>query len=328
MPTTSPLRQRLIVIAITVANGLFALSAQAVDVPPAADAHVSVSTPAANFGTLGNISVGAGAVGLLRFDLSTLPTGVIAADVVKATLTLFVNRIGVPGGIDVAPLSSAWTEATVTASTAPALGAPFASNIPVSTANQFISIDVTAQVEQWLTNPGANFGLALTPSLAAPGTVAFFDSKESTATGHVAWLNVTLADQGPQGAQGPVGPQGPQGVAGAQGPQGVAGPTGATGATGPAGPQSLTYVRKVFDTSGRTINDQNVQCPVNTYLVGGGCGHRDFNTAASDIKVEYAGPHDSAPRTAYRCIVENTNSASRAILMYAVCSSATSVVGP
>jgi len=71
-----------------------------------------------------------------------------------------------------------------------------------------------------------------------------------------------------------------------------------------------------------------VQCPAARFLVGGGCGHRDFNTAASDIKVEYAGPHDSAPTTAYRCIVENTSSANRAILMYAICSSATGVSGP
>jgi hypothetical protein len=87
-------------------------------------------------------------------------------------------------------------------------------------------------------------------------------------------------------------------------------------------------VRKTFDASGNHLHDQNVQCPANTFLVGGGCGHRDFNTAASDIKVEYAGPHDLGPRTNYRCIVENTSSASRAILMYAVCSSATSVTGP
>jgi hypothetical protein len=87
-------------------------------------------------------------------------------------------------------------------------------------------------------------------------------------------------------------------------------------------------VRKTFDATSRTINDQNVQCPVNTFLYGGGCGHRDFNSAASDVRIEYVGPHDSAPRSAMRCIVENTGSSSRAILMYAICGSASTVTGP
>jgi hypothetical protein len=63
-------------------------------------------------------------------------------------------------------------------------------------------VDVTAQARQWVSNPGSNFGLALAPAPSAPGTVAFFDSKENTATGHVARLDLTLSDQGPQGLPG------------------------------------------------------------------------------------------------------------------------------
>ena len=150
----------------------------------------------------------------------------------------------------------------------------------------------------------------------------------------MARLDVTLADQGLPGAQGQTGAAGPKGDTGAQGPQGDTGPAGAkgatgatgavggagatgtpglkgdtgsagaqgprgnTGATGLAGPVNLTYVRKVFIAAGKSIHDQNVQCPANTFLMGGGCGHRDFNTAASDIKIDYSGPHDSGPRLA------------------------------
>ena len=48
--------------------------------------------------------------------------------------------------------------------------------LPVTAAAQFVAADVTAQVRQWVINPGANFGLALVPALKAPGTVVFLDS--------------------------------------------------------------------------------------------------------------------------------------------------------
>ena len=112
-------------------------------------------------------------------------------------------------------------------------------------AGQFVAVDVTAQVKAWINNPGSNFGFALAPALQAPTTVVFFDSKENTATGHVARLDLTLADQGPAGPQGATGasgatgPQGATGPAGAVGPRGQTGATGATGAQGNNGPQGL-----------------------------------------------------------------------------------------
>jgi len=329
---------------------LAALPSWALDAPLAADSHINTTLPANNFGALPTLNVGGGASALLRFDLGTLPAGTSAAKLVKANLVLFVNRVGTPGAIELQTVNSPWSEATVTATSAPVTsGAGSGPNLAVNAANQFLSVDVTAQVQSWITNPASNFGFALAPALSAPGTVVFLDSKENTQTAHVARLDLTLADQGPKGdtgatgspgATGATGAAGAKGDTGAPGAPGAKGDTGATGATGPqgatgapgltgaAGPVNLTYVRKVFDAAGHTINDQNAQCPVNTFLLSGGCGHRDFNSAASDIRVEYAGPHDVAPRSAYRCIVENTNSSSRAILMYAVCSSATIVTGP
>jgi hypothetical protein len=329
---------------------LSAAPAMALDAPLAADAHVSNTVPAANFGGLPNLNVGSGASALLRFDLSTLPAGTTAAKLVKANLILYVNRVGAAGAIELLGVNSAWTEATVTAANMPPTAGPGSGiSLPISTANQFVTVDLTQQVKDWISNPGANFGLLLAPSLSAPGTVVFFDSKENTASAHVARLDLTLADQGPAGPRGATGATGaagangaagakgdkgdtgavgPTGATGATGARGLTGATGATGATGPAGPVNLVWVRKTFDATSKHIHDNNVQCPVNRFLVGGGCGHRDFNSAASDIHVEYAGPHDSAPTSAYRCIVENSGGASRAILMYAICASASSVTGP
>ncbi len=76
--------------------------------------------------------------------------------------------------------------------------------------------------------------------MSAPATVAFFNSKEDTATGHVARLDIAPADQGPKGdtgAPGPKGDTGAKGPAGARGPAGPQGETGPQGAVGPQGPQ-------------------------------------------------------------------------------------------
>lgn len=349
--TVAAIAQALLVTGLTAAVG----SALALDLPLAADTHVSTAAPATNFGSLTALNVGNGATGLLRFDLSVLPAAMTPSKLVKATLLLYANRIGTAGAIEVQPVLSAWSEATVTAANAPVLGgASSGVTVPVSAAGQFVAVDVTPLVKAWLVG-SANQGLALVPALSAPGTVVFFDSKENTATAHVARLDLTLSDQGPagpqgaqgltgaqgqQGLQGPkgdTGPQGPQGApgapgaqgaTGAQGARGATGATGATGSTGPAGPVTLTYLTKQFDVQSGVMHDNNLQCPANTYLVGGGCGHRDFNTAAFDLVLHYTGPHISAPRSAYRCFAENKGSSARAVLMYAICSSASSVTGP
>ncbi len=349
-----PLRRQAATLALCALAGA---PAWALDAPLAADAHVNSTLPSGNFGALPSLNVGGGAQALLRFDLGTLPAGITAAKLVKANLRLFVNRVGTAGAIEVIGLNSAWSEATVTAAGAPVhAGAGSGISVPVVSAGQFVSVDVTALVRQWITNPATAYGVALQPALSAPGTVVFLDSKENTATAHVAQLDLTLADQGPAGPRGATGLQGPKGDTGAQGPKGDAGPsggpgpkgdtgpagaigpkgdtgargaTGATGAQGPAGPVQITYLNKAISISAGKLTDTNLQCPANSHLVGGGCGHRDFNTAAFDVLLRYSGPHDSAPRSTWRCMVENTHgSATRAVRVYAICSSASQVTGP
>ena len=226
--------------------GLAVLAATLLPAPPAtaaqppllADAHVSAAQPTLNQGALPTLNVGGGATALLRFDLSGLPAGTTAAKVVKATLVLYVGRVGTPGAVELQAVNAGWTESGVTQATLPPLaGAGSGPVLPVAAAGQFVSADLTAQVRQWVGNPGANFGLAISPALAAPGTVVFFDSKENTATGHVALLDITLADQGAKGDPGPPGLPGATGATGATGPKGDRGDTGPVGATGPVGPQ-------------------------------------------------------------------------------------------
>jgi len=105
---------------------------------------------------------------------------------------------------------------------------------PVSTANQWVGVDITTEMQTWLATPSLNHGVAL-QAFTAPTTAVQFDAKENSSTSHPAQLQIVL--NGPAGPTGPAGATGPAGPTGATGP---AGATGATGATGPAGPTGAT----------------------------------------------------------------------------------------
>ena len=92
-------------------------------------------------------------------------------------------------------------------------GASFAS-APVSVANSFVLIDVTALVNGWLASPATNFGIAIA---GAGATAVLLDTKENTATSHPAALDVTVT--GPRelpdpparlGRPAPLGPRVPR----------------------------------------------------------------------------------------------------------------------
>jgi Collagen triple helix repeat (20 copies) len=201
------------------------LPAFAVEATLVADAHVNSARPAVNSGAISNLNVGGGYTALLQFDLSTLPAGTTAAQVSRATLRLYCNRMDTAGSVSVQPVKGTWGESSVTFATLPSLGSA-AQVVSVGQAGAYVAVDVTSLVQGWLSAPATNNGLALSSGTA----VVQFDSKENDLTGHAAALDVALAPSGTSGAQGPEGPAGPAGPAG---------PTGATGPTGPQGPAGL-----------------------------------------------------------------------------------------
>ena len=191
-------------------------------VSPGSSANYSTS-PTVNVGGTGNYQ------GLIAFDLSGLPAGTTAASISKASITLFVNKLGTPGSIDVSAANGTWTEAAATGTNAPVAGMLVASQVPVNAASAYVTVDATALLKAWLSGTIANSGILIAADAGAPGTSVLFDSKESSTTSHPAVLQVVLTATG---AQGPAGPQGPQGVPGVAGPQGPAGPSGPAGVTG------------------------------------------------------------------------------------------------
>ena len=213
------------------------------------DAHVSSVRPTVNAGNLSNLDVGGEYTALLQFDLSVLPPGTTAAQITRATLRLYCNRADVPGLVSAQLVGSAWTEAGVTYATLPALGA-VVQTAQAPGVGSYVTLDVTATVQAWVSGPSPNFGLALT---APGGAQVQFDSKENDQTGHAPELDIALAAggagsvgpagpagatgaTGAQGDPGPPGVPGPAGPAGLPGPVGLTGATGATGAVGPMGP--------------------------------------------------------------------------------------------
>ncbi len=210
-----------------------ALPAFAVEATLVADAHVNSALPGMNSGAISNLKVGGGYTALLQFDLSTLPAGTTAAQVSRATLRLYCNRMDTAGLVSVQPVGGAWGEYSVTYATLPSLGSA-AQVVSVSQAGAYVAMDVTALVQGWITAPATNNGLALTAGTA----VVQFDSKENDLTGHAAVLDVALASAVPDGPVGAAGSAGPAGATGAAGP---AGATGSAGPQGPPGAAGLNY---------------------------------------------------------------------------------------
>ena len=87
--------------------GLLPLSAGAVTAPSMADAHLNSALPASNFGNLPTLNVGGTFSSLMQFDFTSLPAGTASGSVAKATLFLWVNRIGSAGAIDIRTVTGA-----------------------------------------------------------------------------------------------------------------------------------------------------------------------------------------------------------------------------
>lgn len=192
------------------------------EAPPSADSFVINTSPKANYGGWPQLAVTPGATTFIQFNLSSLPAN---ANVSKATLRLYVDAVTASGSVDVYELTSPWTEGALNFTNAPTPGLSATGSKPIAISsanvNQFVLIDITTLVQDWVDGTVANHGIAL--KLTSSTGALSFDSKESPLTSHEPELEITLANAGPQGLQGPAGPQGPQGVQGPAGPQGVSG---------------------------------------------------------------------------------------------------------
>lgn len=209
--------------------------------PPSQDTFVASMRPNANFGGNASLAVQPGVTALVQFNLSSLPTGVTAGQLNKATLRLYASGLTTAGTFDVFLVTGSWNEGTATFNNKPTLGTSVATGVSVAAnaRDAFLLVDITPALQAWLSG-SPNKGIALVPSSASSLSVTF-DSKEATNTSHEPQLLYSF--------NGPAGPQGPQGIQGPQGLQGFQGPPGIDGAQGPAGPQGPAGLSDLYFTT-------------------------------------------------------------------------------
>ena len=151
------------------------VAAMAQNVPLVQDSYV-IPGNAANFGSASTMNVGGpnAALALAQFDLTALPSGTTSNNIAKATLTLFLNKLGAAGTVNISAANGSWTEISVNGNNAPVAGAAVASAVAASAASEFITVDATAAVQAWLSGT-TNSGFIIT---ANDGTVnVAFDTK-------------------------------------------------------------------------------------------------------------------------------------------------------
>jgi len=156
-------------------------------ITPSQDSYTNTAKPTVVYGAATTLGVASSTASIqtayIQFDLSSVPSGHTGANVAKATLRLYVNGVASAGSFNIHMVNGSWSEKTMTADLVPALGTTVASSVPLTTANgnDYISIDVTSAVSEWLNDSAPNDGLAL---VANSGLAATFDSKENTSQSH------------------------------------------------------------------------------------------------------------------------------------------------
>lgn len=276
-----PRNPRALLAAILGFCALLPLSAVAVEAVLTDDVHLSVVSPNHNLGTLANLRVSAKHRVLLQFDLGNLPSNTLSEQISKATLLVWVNKVSVPGMLEIAQVTSAWTEMAVTHNTVPSIHSPIAT-VSVTEAGQWVSVDLTPIAMQWVDYPRGNLGLSIYPALNSPATTVYFDSKENAGTSHQPRLEIALTGlRGGAGSAGAPGSAGPAGPAGTSGVAAIGSWSGAFLATpltnyfvflGPTATLTTSATQRIT-TSASLSASANAAVPIKTdtcYRAGGG----------------------------------------------------------
>lgn len=166
---------------------------------PSQDSYTNSADSNTNYGTATTLNVAstttATQTAYIQFDLSAVPSSYTGANVAKATLKLYVNTVGAAGSFNLDFVNGNWAEKAITANLAPALGPTIASSVPLTSANvhDYLLVDVTTAVQDWLNGSQANDGIAL---VANSPLNASFDSKENTVQSHPAELDIVFSGNG------------------------------------------------------------------------------------------------------------------------------------
>lgn len=274
-----------------------------------ADTTLRHSQPQATGGALGQLAVNSDALSYLEFDWQELPTYLTKDEFRSARLRLFVNRRNRTGRMWVKSICTTIEEQRLTLLTRPVWecnGPQVQVVMPES--GQWVTVDVTDMVANRIRRGALSF------ELSSSEADVLLDSKENTATSQPPQLILEFSL--PEGLRGPTGPVGPAGMPGPAGPAGLTGPAGIPGPQGPAGPRpsdgSIYWISKRVECGPLGECTETLACQAGEVTLGGGCGHRDSNSASNDIRINYNGPRLEGAREdfsstvrGWRCSVKN-----------------------
>ncbi len=162
-------------------------------ITPSDDAYTLTTTPKRNYGGSGSLQLESGkATVFLRFDLSSIPSTYTSSNIAKATLKLYANSVTKPGNFNVNYVLGSWSEKTITAQKAPAIGTTIASGLTVTAGSKdsYISVDVTTALCAWLDRSQDNDGIAL---VANHPLKMDFASKEYDSASHSPELGIVFS---------------------------------------------------------------------------------------------------------------------------------------
>ena len=228
---------------IVLAAALFApLAARAATANVSADTTISTALTTTNFGTRSNLVINSTSTALLKFDFTSVPAGTPSSLITKAVLYVYVNRLNTSAAVSLYPVTTTWSELTVTNATKPTIGTTATTTATPATTGAYLAFDITSTVAAWITTPANNFGIALSTATAD----LQLDSKENDATGHSPFIDINI-NTASAAAAAPIGPPIALTVPGPTGPRGTPGPQG------PIGPPTPTDFLYAFNTSGKSF---------------------------------------------------------------------------
>ena len=163
---------------------------------PSDDAYVNSAAATTNYGAATTLNLSSATdTAFVRFDLTAVPATYTGSSIAKATMKLYVNTVTTAGSFNVDYVAGTWAEKSIKYSTEPSIGTTIVGSVPLTTSSkgEYVQIDITPAVVEWLNGTQANDGIAL---VANSPLVATFDSKENTAASHPPELDIVFGGAG------------------------------------------------------------------------------------------------------------------------------------